>query len=465
MDDQDKLTKDELNLAEFPFTLPSYRAPKGVTTIRVSELKMDKDNRPVQREWIVHPSGYGLPLATDEEVFLGLMHFLHRADFRERTIYFSQHNLFRLLGWSGSQENYNRLELSLRRLKGAVIECKESFWDNKGKCYASHQFSLIDSLSLYRRELKSHDQPFISQVTFNEWIFDSFKSGFLKTLDLNLYLALKSPLARKLFRLLDKKLYRAETFEIELMRLASRLALTDNAYPSIVKKQLDRSAHPELEACGFLKSVRYIKRGNSTVIQYQMAPKTNWRLPTLEPRAANQDDPLVAELVTRGITRDVARGLLAAQGEKIVADQLEVFDYLKSTKTSAEFSNPAGFLRASIEKNYAAPAGYISRAERQRLKDAKAAEQRAQSERTAAEAQADQDREAAFQKLWDSLSDTDKESLEAQVLLTLNEFTRKAYRSEKSTGKVGPGHHALKAGVQKLLEAKTASEGVQLSLL
>lgn len=461
MDDRDKLTKDELNLAEFPFTLPSYRAPKGITTIRVSELKMDKDNRPVQREWIVHPSGYGLPLATDEEVFLGLMYFLHRSDFRERTIYFTQHNLFRLLRWSGSQENYNRLELSLRRLKGAVIECKESFWDHKGKCYASHQFSLIDSLSLYRRELKSHDQPFISQVTFNEWIFDSFKSGFLKTLDLNLYLALKSPLARKLFRLLDKKLYRGETFEMELMRLANRLALTDNAYPSIVKKQLDRSAHPELEACGFLKSVRYIKRGNSTVIQYQMAPKTNWRLPAVEPRAVPQDDPLISELVARGLTRDVARTLLETSGPKVVADQLEVFDYLKSSKTSAELSNPAGFLRASIEKNYAAPAGYISRAERQRLKDAKAAEQRARIEHEAADAQANKEREAAFQQLWSGLSESDKETLEAQVLITLNEFTRKAYRSEKSSGKIGPGHHALKAGIQQLLESRQSSKPLE----
>jgi hypothetical protein len=78
------VTKDELNLVEFPFTLAAHRAPKSVQRIVVSEVKLDPGGRPLTREWTVHPSGYGLPLAMDEEVFLGLMHFLYLADFRER---------------------------------------------------------------------------------------------------------------------------------------------------------------------------------------------------------------------------------------------------------------------------------------------------------------------------------------------------------------------------------------------
>jgi hypothetical protein len=448
------VTKDELNLVEFPFTLAAHRAPKSVQRIVVSEVKLDPGGRPLTREWTVHPSGYGLPLAMDEEVFLGLMHFLYLADFREPTVHFSQHRLFRLLGWSGSQESYERLELSLRRLKGAVIECKDSFWDHDGKAYVTHGFSLIESYSLYRRDSKSFEQPFISQVTFNNRIFQSFKSGFIKSLDLKLYLSLKSPLARKLFRFLDKKLYRSETYEIELMRLASRLALTDKAYPSDVKKQLDRSAHAELQSIGFLESVRYVKRGHSTSIRYEIAPATKWSFPIAEAKETPQDDPLVLELVARGVTRDVARALLKDHGDKRVADKLEVFDHLRSENSTLIAKNPAGFLRQSIERDFAPPTGYITRAERQRLKKEELEAKQRQAAREKAEQQAEEAREAAFQKLWNSLSDEEKQTLEAQVLLGLNNFARKAYRQEKAAGKVGPGHHALRAAIHEVLSSR-----------
>lgn len=458
MDDQDDrsrlITKDELNLAEFPFALPCHRAPKDIQRIDITEPGVDKEGRPIQKTWTVHPSGYGLPLAIDEEVFLGLMHLLYRSDFRERTIYFTQHSLFQILGWNSSQRSYDRLQLCLLRLRGSTITCKQTFWDNNDRCFLDTGFSLIDSYGLYRRgdRKKAHDQPFISQVTFGEFIFKSFKDGFIKSLDLNLYLSLKSALARKLFRLLDKKRHRGEVFEIELMRLAHRLAMTDNAYPSIVKKQLERGAHAELEAIGFLKSRRYIRRGHSLSVQYTLAPKQNWHLPSAPIRQPDAN-PLTLELIARGITPDVAHALLKEHGEKRVADQLEYFDHLRSINSFLVSKSPAGFLRTSIEKDFGAPSGYVSRAERQRLKDEQAAAARTRREQEAAEAQAHQDREAAFQILWNGLSEADKQSIEAQVLLTLNEFARAAYRKEKAANKTGPGHHALRAGIQELLEA------------
>ena len=90
-----------------------------------------------------------------------------------------------------------------------------------------------------------------------------------------------------------------------------------------------------------------------------------------------------------------------------------------------------------------------------------AAEQ-ARREREAAQTKTDHEREEAFQALWDSLSDADKQTIEAQVLLTLNTFARNAYRKEQSSGKVGPGHHALRNGVQKLFASKlTTSQAVE----
>lgn len=466
MDERDRpsrsLTKDELNLAELPVSLSCHRAPKDRTSIEVSEEVLNKSGQLVRRNWTVTGSSrYGLPLAIDDEVLLGLAYFLRKEDFEHRKVHFTQYSLFQLLGWGDSQRSYGRLESSLRRLAGVRLESSESFWDHKERCFLTRGFGLIDNYTLYRKDRgRPADQPFLSSVTFNETIFESFRSGFVKTLDLDLFLSLRYPIARKLFRLLDKKLHRSPIYEIELMRLASRIALTDSHYPSDVRKHL-QAPHEELVQVGFLKQVNTIRKGRSETLRYVMNPRAEWKRPVVRVAPASEH-PLVRELVTRGITRDVARQLLSTHGEKPIADKLEVFDELRSTESPLLSKNPAGFLRTSIEKDFAPPTGYVPRSERQRLKAEQAAAARQQLELAKTQEQADQAREATLQELWNGLSEEEKQSLEAQVLIGLNNFARKAYRQEKTAGKVGAGHHALRAGINVILNSRLASGTAEL---
>jgi hypothetical protein len=454
MDDRESprpsLTKDELNLAELPVSLSCHRAPKGRHSIHLTEESLDKSGRLVRREWTVSGSSrYGLPLATDDEVLLGLAYFLRQSDFEQRQVHFTQYSLFRLLGWGDSQRSYERLEMSLRRLAGVRLESRESFWDHKDRCFLTRGFGLIDNYVLFRKGAnRPSDQPYISSVTFNDTIFESFRSGFVKTLDLDLFLSLRYPIARKLFRLLDKKLHKSPLYEIELMRLANRIALTDNGYPSVVKKHL-AAPHEELIRVGFLKQVTYIRKGRSDTIRYVMNPRSEWRRPAAR-IAPPTEHPLVRELTSRGITRDVATSLLT-HGEKEVADKLEVFDYLRESSSPLLSKNPAGFLRASIEKNFAPPSGYVSRAERQRRRQDEAEARRRDREFEEAAAKSESTRQQKFDVLWASLSEDERSDLENEVLATLNSFTLKAYRQEKATGRVGPAHLTLRTGIAKLL--------------
>lgn len=445
------LTKDELNLAELPVSLSCHRAPKGRDSIQLAEEMLDKTGRLVRREWTVTGSArYGLPLAIDDEVLLGLAYFLRESDFEQRKVHFTQYSLFRLLGWGDSQRSYERLEASLRRLAGVRLESRESFWDHKDRAFLTRGFGLIDNYVLYRKDSKRpSDQPFISTVTFNETIFESYRSGFVKTLDLDLFLSLRYPIARKLFRLLDKKLHKSPVYEIELMRLANRIALTDSAYPSDVKKHL-AAPHQELIDIGFLKQVSMIRKGRSDTLRYIMNPRSDWRRPAAR-IAPPTEHPLVRELVTRGITRDVSRQLLATHGEKSLADKLETFDYLREISSPLLSKNPAGFLRASIESDYAPPAGYIPFAERQRRKELEAEARTRQSEKDAAAAEVERAYQEQIDALWTALSEPERAELEVAVLVTLNAFTRKAYEQEKSQKRQGPGHHAVRAGMNKLL--------------
>lgn len=450
-----RFTKDEMNFAELPLALPCHRAPKDKKAIRVTIATRDPQGRPIEKEWqVTGDSLYGLPLAVDEEVFLGLMHFLHRSDFQERRVHFTQYSLFQRLGWGDGQWAYNRLQTSLDRLKGATIRSKEAFWDHKGKCFVTKAFNLIDDYTLSRRaDSSGGDEPFVSSVSFSEFVFESFRAGFIKTLDLDMYLELASPIARKMFRLLDKKLYKSPVYEIDLMHLAQRVALTDTSFPSKIRQKFE-GPHQELIDIGFLKSVRYLRKGGSTVLRYTMAAKSEWKPVRERVRVLPTEHPLVREMVARGITRDVAEALLKQHDEKRIADKLEVFDHLRSAGSPMLAKNPAGFLRTSIEKDFAPPAGYVSRAERQKRKQEEMAALELKRNQEEATRKSDRKRQEQMETLWTSLTDAERSDLEEQVLITLNAFARKAYVQEKAAGRVGPGHHALRTGVAQLIAAR-----------
>lgn len=456
-----RVSKDELNLIEFPFSLPCHRHPKNRTTIHIAEESLDQEGRPVAREWTVRAMN-GLPLAIDEEVYLGAMHLLQQAGFKERHLHFTQYSFLQLLGWGTGNREYQRLKQSLDRLRGVIIESKGTFWDHRGKCRVTRNFNLLDEYVLYERDqATASDQPFISRLSFSEFIFESFQAGFIKTLDLDFYLSLKLPIARKLFRYLDKQAYQGNVFETDLARLAQKLAITDSAYLSKIKQHLDPS-HKELLSLGFLKSANYLRRGRAPSVRYLIAAREEWvRREVTVPKvaaAACQRHPLAKELIARGITPGVADDLVKTCDEKSVADKLEVFDYLRQEQSPAIAKNPAGFLRQSIEKDFAPPAGYVSRAERQRRKE----EEKATRQRQADEARAVEvellERKEYFETLWSSLDDSERTRLEEEALQRINSFALKLYTKEKEAGRSGSGHQTLRNEIEQLLAARQKHE-------
>lgn len=453
-----RITKDELNIVEFPVCLPCHRQPKGRSTILITEEGKDPEGRPISRHWKVEGLK-GLPLAIDEEVILGLSHLLHQQGFKERHVYFTQHSFLQSLEWNTGLSAYKRLKQSLDRLRGVNIESKGIFWDHKSKCRVTDSFNLIDSYSLYERDRATSDEPFISRVSFSEFMFQSFQAGFIKTLDFDFYLSLKLPIARKLFRYLDKQAHQGQVFDIDLMRLAEKLAITGSIYPSKVKEHLEAS-HKELLDRGFLTQAFYIRRGRSPAIRYTMAPRDNWaRTPhrVTVPATRVLENPLVLELVKRGITRIVARGLLGRHDEKLVADKLEVFDHLLSTKSELVTKNPAGFLRASIEKDFAPPAGYVSRADRQRRKEEEQDARRQRDEEARKEEEVRMQRKAKMDALWTSLNEAERARIEADAVARLNPFALKSYTKEKASDRIGAGHQTLRNEIEQLLESQLST--------
>ena len=107
--------------------------------------------------------------------------------------------------------------------------------------------------------------------------------------------------------------------------------------------------------------------------------------------------------------------------------------------------NPAGFLVKSIEDDYAAPKGFIPRAERQRLAEVrcaserKAAEERRQKHEAAAREQAEQKAlDAHFQKL----SPDDQARVDAEALAAAGKQAQETYATLKQLTGNGSGYLA-----------------------
>ena len=142
--------KDEMNLAEFPFTLLSNRISTNTETIEFSDTITGKGGKSISREWIVTGSNkFGLPLACDEELYVAMMKLTKDNGLKDRKVNFTRYKLIKTLGWTNQGKNYARIEEGLKRLKGVSIYAKNAFWDNEAKLYLTVSFGIIDNLNLY----------------------------------------------------------------------------------------------------------------------------------------------------------------------------------------------------------------------------------------------------------------------------------------------------------------------------
>lgn len=369
----DLVTKEEMNLAEFPFTLLSHRTSETQKTIEINQKIRDRNNRIISQRWTVTGSDkYGLPLAADNDIYLALMQIFKENGFENRQIYFTRYQLLKTMEQIPSKQTYKMIERALDRLISVTVKSENAFWDNRAKTYITKAFHLFDSYDLYDERNRNYDdiQPVLplSNVVMSEFLFNSIKSSYIKSLDISFYFTLQIPLTRRLYRFLDKKKYHRSIYEIDILGLASLMPLQDR-YPSQIKRRLEK-AHDELIEKGYLKSVSYKKepKNNQEVVIYIFGvpslpeqPELNLGDNMLE---LEKTDEILQKLVERGITNAVAQQLANTYPVEQIENQISAFDWLIKKKSPLIEKNPAGFLRKAIEENYQLPQEYLDKQER-----------------------------------------------------------------------------------------------------
>jgi Replication initiator protein A len=435
--------RDELNLAEFPIALLTDRAAEGQNTLKFQDTVHDASTgKSVTRKLTITATDeYGLPTTKDEEVILGLIQLTKLADnFSHRTVHFSRYELIRLLGWRDEGKNYHRLEESLNRWMSVTFFYDKAWWDKAAGSWVDEKFHVIDNITIYdqeRRPGKGQGALPFSSFTWNKVLFHSFQAGYLKRLDLDFYLSLKTSTAKRLYRFLDKRFYHGDRQEFDLFRLAFEHVGISRRYTKAVHLRRNLAqAIEELEAKGFLEplpaSERYvqIRRGEWKVI-FVKKGKGKPALPS-QPAPTT---PLQKELTDRGVTAGTAAELVAAIPAERIAAKLEVFDWMTEKNDKRLSQNPAGYLVASIREDYAAPKDFQPKAERERKQQAAAEKQRQKDEELIARRR-QEEQEAATRKAerchidayLATLTPQERKGLEEQAIAGAAEHMRRAAR-------------------------------------
>jgi len=262
---EEDFSRDEMNLVEFPLALLSSRSNPNVKTLEFRETQRLRTGQLIEKEWIITGADkFGLPTSTDDDVVLGLMKLSFESDFTQRKVFFSRYQLLKALRWRPEGRNYSRLSKSLDRLSGVRIRTQNGFFNNMDKAYQTRNFGIIDAYEINNsRGVKGKKSP-KSFFIWSEVLFDSFQASYIKKINLDLYFSLKSAVARRLYRYLDKHFYRVNRIERNLTNLAfEKLGLArSNSYVSAVKQQL-KPALEELIRFGYLDSYEFSGRGEN----------------------------------------------------------------------------------------------------------------------------------------------------------------------------------------------------------
>ena len=141
---EDIITREEMNIVEYPITLLSKKIPKGVSKIEyIDWVTIDGKKRPLK--WIVSGSEeYGLPVGGDQDIYIAIMETWREDGFKDRTIPIgSIYKMLKKMGLPPSTRNYARFQQSLDRLTGIYITAENAFGQSRAVLPFQERISCI----------------------------------------------------------------------------------------------------------------------------------------------------------------------------------------------------------------------------------------------------------------------------------------------------------------------------------
>jgi plasmid replication initiation protein len=261
------------------------RALEALPLFRLSDSVDDSSITfapPGSGRWRVLPAtGDRVPGTFDQDVFVELFHRYHDAGAPpDGAVSFTLHAFLRSMGRRVDGRTYEQLRSALNRLLRTTLESSGAY-ELAGGGTLDGRLTVLTSIAIDRRRTTDREQlslfsslsvsePGDARVTFSPLIVANVAGGFTTTVPLAQYLALSSPVARRLYRLLAVVRAAGEgRWQLPLEQLAEQLPLAQR-YPSHLQRVL-QPAHEMLIHGGVLASAEIRRETRSWLVDYMLA--------------------------------------------------------------------------------------------------------------------------------------------------------------------------------------------------
>jgi plasmid replication initiation protein len=237
------------------------------------------------RRWRVLPSpGDRLPGTFDQDVYVEILRRFHEAgEPADGVISFTLHSFLRAMGRRVDGRTYEQLRSSLGRLERTTLESQGVYESMAGGGRADVRFTLLTAVAVERKRTLDREQlplfaslaaaePGVARVVLSAVVRENLAVGHVVSLSAPLYWSLGSPVARRLYRLLE--VAREEerlTWRIALDKLAEQLPLSQH-YPSHLQRVL-QPAHDMLVAAGILRNAVIRQQQREWFVDYMLGSR------------------------------------------------------------------------------------------------------------------------------------------------------------------------------------------------
>lgn len=235
--------------------------------------------------WRVLPApGDRLPGTFDQDVYIELCRrFAEAENPRDGAVSFTLHSFLRSIDRRVDGRTYDQLRSALGRLERTTLESSNAYYSASMGGLLSGQFTLLSSVSIERRRHIDREQlglfaavpaaePGVARVVFHPLLRDNIAARHVVTLSLPRYFGLKSPVARRLYRLLE--IARANgilSWRVSLERLREMLPLVQK-YPSHLQRVL-QPAHVMLVESGLVRDALFKQHRREWHAEYVLASR------------------------------------------------------------------------------------------------------------------------------------------------------------------------------------------------
>jgi plasmid replication initiation protein len=235
--------------------------------------------------WRVIPSpGDRLPGTFDQDVYVELLRRFHEAgDPADGVITFTLHAFLRAMGRRVDGRTYEQLRAALGRLERTTLESQGIYENATTGSRGDLRFTLLTSVAVERRRSLDREQlplfdtittgePGVARIVLSSVVRDNLAADHVVSLSAPCYWSLGSPVARRLYRLLEVARTDGRlTWRIALDKLAEQLPLAQR-YPSHLQRVL-QPAHDMLVEQGVLRNAAIRQQNREWYVDYMLGSR------------------------------------------------------------------------------------------------------------------------------------------------------------------------------------------------